>query len=113
MVEEITQAIDELSNLKTLKQLEKETLRAREASKHLEEKAEAEELRLEEAKIRMDRIVEDEKEHFNRTAEILRNFEKQSGNGPFFKSLLDILVNFQGKDNHSINSMKTSFLLII
>ena len=62
LVSDITQAIDELSNLKTLKQLEQETLRAKETSLELEKKAKVQEYRLEQAQLRMKKIEDEEKE---------------------------------------------------
>ena len=82
--------------MRTLKQLEEETVRAKQKSLELEKRAKVEEYRLEQAKQRMEKIEEEEKERCHQTAEILKEFESKSGNSPFFESLLKILGNFQG-----------------
>ena len=97
MVNEIKQIIDEMSNLKSLRQLELETARAKEASVELEKKSKLHQYRVEQAEARMQKIEEEEKERCRKTAEILKKFQANSCNGPFFESLLDILTNFQGK----------------
>ena len=91
------QAIDDLSNLKTLRQLEKETIRAKELSEEMEKKAKIHESRVEQAQQRMKKIEDEDKERCLKTASLLKDFEKNSCKGPFFESLLSILVNFQGK----------------
>lgn len=96
LITEISQAIDELSNMKTLHQLQQENLRVQETSKDLELRAKKQEERLEQAKLRLQKIEEDEREKCKKTTAILKDFQKKSGNGPFFESLLDILLNFQG-----------------
>ena len=103
-------AIDELSNLKTLRQLEKERLRVQESAKELEERAKVQEYRLEQAKLRMQKIVDEDRERCKKTAALLKEFEQNSCKGPFFDSLLDILLNFQGDDlillpEHIINAI--------
>lgn len=77
--------------------MEKETERAKKSSIDLEKKAKVQENRLEQARLRMDKIEAEDKERCQKTAAILKEFEKNSCNGPFFKSLLEILTNFQGK----------------
>lgn len=79
-----------------MRQLEKERLRAQQASMEREEKLKVHTYRLEEAQKRMAKIEEEEKERCSKTAEILKMFEQSSANGPFFNSLLEILTNFQG-----------------
>lgn len=97
LVCELHQAIDDLSNLKTLRQLEKETLRAKEVSVDLEKRAEIHEYRVKQAQQRMQQIEDEDKERCIKTAALLKEFEKNSTSGPFFESLLSILVNYQGK----------------
>lgn len=96
LMAEITDAINELSNVKTLRQLAKENAKAQERSLELEKKAQVQEYRLEQASIKMKKIEEDDKDWCKKTAALLKEFEKKSGNGPFFESLLHILSNFQG-----------------
>ena len=62
----------------------------------MEQRAQTQKYRLEQAEIRMKNIEEEEKARCRKTAEILKEFERKSCNGPFFESLLDILTNFQG-----------------
>lgn len=97
LVHDIKQAINELSNLKSLDQLQKEAARAKERSFEIEQRTKVNEYRLEQAKSRMQKIEEEEKERCRKTADILKDFERKSCNGPFFQSLLAILTNFQGK----------------
>lgn len=89
--------IDELSNMRTMQELEKEKQRAQKLSIDLEKRAKVDEYRLEQATLRMNKIEEEERAKCRKTAELLKEFEKQSGKGPFFESLLDILNNFLGK----------------
>lgn len=96
MITEITQAIDQLSNLKTLHQLEKETQRANDSAKELKQRTQIHEYRLQQATEKMKKIEDDERERCKKTSDLLKEFEKNSANGPFFNSLLDILTNFQG-----------------
>lgn len=98
LINEITQAIDELSNLKTLDQLQKDNLRVKEIAKELEKKAKLQEERLEQAKLRMDAIEAEEKEKCKKTAAILKELETSSCKAPFFEALLEILTNFQGNE---------------
>ena len=109
MIAEISGAIDELSNLKTLGQLQKENRRAQESNKALEKESREQEARIEQAQLRMKHIEADEKERCQKTASILKDFTEKSGNGPFFESLLAILTNFQGYNK--FNSEKLFFLL--
>ena len=97
---EITQAIDELSNLKTLRQLEKESGRAKEYAQELLDRTNIQEQRFEQAKLRMEKIEEEEKDRCRKTAELLKEFESHCASGPFFESLLGILSNFQGKEDN-------------
>ena len=62
----------------------------------MEKKSKVQEYRLEQAQQRMKQIEDEDKERCRKTAAILKEFEKQTGNGPFFQSLLDILINYQG-----------------
>lgn len=94
---EIKNTIDELSNLKSMRQLEIETARLKQASVEMEQRNKDQQNRLEQAKARMKKIEEEEKERCKQTAEILKQFEQNSCTGPFFQSLLDIMNNFQGK----------------
>ena len=71
-------------------------MKAKEASAELKKKAKIHEYRLEQAKIKMKKIESDDRDRCRKTAEILKEFEKHSGNGPFFESLLNVLLNFQG-----------------
>lgn len=96
IVNEITNAIDELSNLKSLRQLAKENEKAKESSLDLQKRAEVQEYRLQQANKKMRKIEADEKDRCRKTAELLKEFEEESGNGPFFESLLNVLLNFQG-----------------
>lgn len=96
MVNEIKQFIDELANLKSLRQLEIEAARAKEASLQLEKKTKIHKYRAEQAELRMRNIEEEEKERCRKTAEIFKKFKSSSGSGPFFDNLLDILTNYQG-----------------
>lgn len=105
MISEINQAIDDLSNLKSISQLEKETAKATETAQELEDRAKVQEQRLEEAKLRFEKIEQEDRERCKKTAELLREFEKNSCNGPFFQSLLEILINYQG------NELRTLFFL--
>lgn len=93
---EIKHAIDELSNLKSMKQLEEETARVKKANQEMEQRNKDQKYRLEQATIRIQKIEEEEREKCRKTAEILKQFEQQSTSGPFFTSLLDILNNFLG-----------------
>lgn len=97
LVNEICQAIDELSNLKTLGQLKKDNVKIHETTKDLERKAKKQEDRLQQAQLRIQAIEAEEKERCKKTAAILKEFETQSCKGPFFDALLDVLNNFQGK----------------
>lgn len=96
LVAEIKEAIDELSNLKSFDQLQMEANRAKERSLEVEKKTKVNAYRMEQAECRMRKIEEDEKDRCRKTAEILKDFERKSCNGPFFQSLLAILTNFQG-----------------
>lgn len=93
---EITNAIDELSDLKSLRQLAKENAKAREANLEIKRKTEVQEYRLEQANLQMKKIEETERDRCRKTAELLKEFEQHSGNGPFFESLINLLMNFQG-----------------
>ena len=97
LLDGIKKAIDELSNLRSLNQLAKESDKAKEMSKNIEKRAKVQEYRLEQANLKMKKIEADDKERCRKTASILKEFEEQSGNGPFFESLLNILLNFQGE----------------
>lgn len=99
LLSELTQAIDELSNLRTLNQLEKETRRQKQSSIDLEKRVQVQEFRLEQATIRMEKIDEEEKMKCMKTSALLKEFEKASCNGPFFESLLNILTNYQGNSS--------------
>lgn len=94
---EISQSIDELSNLKTLGQLKKDNVRVQENNKDLEKKAKAHEERLRQAQLRMQSIEAEEKDRCKKTAIIFKELETNSGQGPFFDSLMDVLNNFLGK----------------
>lgn len=96
LVNDIKHLIDELSNLKSLRQLEIETARARQASKDIEERNKVQKYQSEQARERMLKIEEEDRERCRKTAEIFKDFQKKTCNGPFFSSLLDILTNFQG-----------------
>ena len=76
--------------------MEKERLRAQESAKELEERAKVHEYRVEQAQIRMKKIEEEERERCRKTANLLKELENNSSKGPFFESLLDILLNYQG-----------------
>ena len=65
-------------------------------SKELENRAKQQEQRLEQSQLRMQSIEAEEREKCKKTAALLKEFEDNSGNGPFFESLLAILTNFQG-----------------
>ena len=97
LLNEISQAIDDLSNLKTLHQLRKETLMAQESSKEMEKRAKEQEYRLEQANLRMQAIEAEEKEKCRKTAALMKEFEANCGSSPFFQSLQDILNNFLSK----------------
>ena len=97
MVNEIKDTIDELANLKSLRQLKIETARAKEAHLAFEQRSKDQQYRLEQAQTRMKQIEEEEREKCRLTAEIIKKFEQNSCTGPFFESLLEILNNFQGK----------------
>ena len=56
LVNEIKTAIDDLSNLKSLRQLAKENMKVKQYSDELEKKAKVQEYRLEQAKSRMKKI---------------------------------------------------------
>ena len=99
--------------MKTLHQLEKESLRVQESSKELEMRANQQEERLKEAKLRMQKIEDEEREKCKKTSAILKEFQKKTGNGPFFETLLDILLNFQGFINHFMVIRKTFFQIFI
>ena len=77
--------------------MEKDKIRSEEQAKEIEKRAEIQEYRLEQANLRMKKIEEEEEERCRQTAELLKEFEKNSCNGPFFKKLLEILVNYQGR----------------
>ena len=96
LVDEISHAIDELSNMRTLRELEKDTLRAQQHLLQIEKRNKIEEYRLDQANIWMQKIEEVEKEKCKKTAALLRDFEQKSTSGPFFESLLNILLNYQG-----------------
>ena len=74
-----------------------ETARAKEANLELEQRNKVQQYRLEQAQSRMNKIEEEEREKCRLTAEIIKKFEQNSCNGPFFESLLELLYNFQGK----------------
>lgn len=93
---DIATAIDELSNLKSLSQISKENAKARQDSLEMTKRAKIAEQRLQQASIRMKKIEKDEKDRCKKTAALLKDFENESANGPFFDSLLHILLNFQG-----------------
>ena len=96
LLADIKLAIDELSNLKSLSQLKKEHERAKKANHELEQRTKVQTYRLEQATMRMKKIEEEERERCKKTAELLKKFQQNSCNGPFFDSLLDLLTNFQG-----------------
>lgn len=96
MIEGITQAIDDLASLRSIRQLQIDTKKAKEAAKELEAKRKVQEMRLEQAKIRIAKIESDEIEKCKKTAEVLKEFERKSSNAPFFESLLEVFNNFQG-----------------
>ena len=79
-----------------MRQLEKENIRVKEHALELEKRTERQKYRLEQANQRMKKIEEEEEERCRKTAALLKEFEKNSANGPFFQSLLEILGNFQG-----------------
>ena len=82
--------------MKSIRQLEKETVKSKQSAQELEDRTRIHEQRLEEAKQRMEKLEEEDRERCRKTAEILKEFEKNSSNGPFFESLLEILTNYQG-----------------
>lgn len=92
------QAIDEISNLKSMRQLQKEKIRAQQNADELEKRAKIQEYRIEQANLRMKKIEEEEKERCKQTADLLRELKESSNScsGPFFEKLLGILTNFQG-----------------
>lgn len=96
LVNDIKDAINELSDLKSLNQLKVETARAQQASYEREKRIKVEKYRVEQAEIRMKNIEEEERERCRKTAKILKEFERKSCNGPFFEKLLEILTNYQG-----------------
>ena len=79
-----------------MRQIAKEAARVKASSNELKKKAQVQEYRLEEATIRMRKIEADDKERCRKTAALLKDFEEKSGNGPFFESLLNLLINYQG-----------------
>lgn len=113
MVNELHQSIDDLSNLKSLRQLEIETLRAKELSVEMEKKTKVHEYRVEQAQQRMKQIEEDDQERCRKTAAILKEFEEQSGNGPFFESLLNILINYQGKKKKKSSNLQFQITFVM
>lgn len=58
----------------------------------------------------MKKIEKDEKDRCKKTAELLKAFEEESGNGPFFDSLQHILLNFQGMATGSLGLVPWIFL---
>lgn len=95
LLTEIKQTIDEMSNLRSLRQLEIETSRVKQANLELEQRAKVQNYRLEQASSRLKKIEEEEREKCKLTAEIMKKFEQNSCSGPFFDSLREILNNFQ------------------
>lgn len=96
LINDISNAIDELSNLKSMRQLAKEKMKAQELSREMEKRAKVQEYRLEQANMKMSKIEAVERDKCRKTAALMKEFEDKCGKAPFFKGLFEILLNFQG-----------------
>lgn len=87
-----------------MRQLEIETARVKQANQEMEQRTKDQKYRLDQAKTRLKQIEEEEKEKCKITADLLKQFEQNSTSGPFFKSLLEIMNNFQGTIYYTLPS---------
>lgn len=83
-----------------MRQLAKDNFKCQQAALEMEKKAKVQELRVEQANLRMKKIETEEIEKCRKTAALLKEFEANSCKGPFFDALLEILINFQGSFLH-------------